>query len=241
MLDILSDYLQNRSQYVEIEGSQSSPRIITHGVPQGSLLGPRLFFIHDSTLYCIGDTIEVINSLNEAALEVNSWCNQNQLSIHLGKSDVLIITSQQFTGPLRTVKIGTDTIWFVNKSTSLGITIDNHLKWDEQIKKVTKVFCAKVGQLRRMSYLSVNVQEETYFKNIIATVTYGLSVWGTCSPSLMSDIEKIHQRAAGIIHKIPKSIPDNEVLHTVNWDEIDYIYKRKIIVLMHKKRLLHGW
>ena len=109
MLDILSDNLQNRSQYIEIEGSQSSPRIITHGVPQGSLLGPRLFSIilhindlpdnisqrnlhlsaDDSTLYCIGDTIEeVINSLNEAASEVNSWCNQNQLSIHSGKSEV---------------------------------------------------------------------------------------------------------------------------------------------------------
>ena len=86
---------------------------------------------------------------------------------------------------------------------------------------MTKVFCTKVGQLRRMSYLPVNVQEEIYFKNIITAVTYGLSVWGTCSPSLMSDIEKIHQRAARIIHKIPKSIPDNEVLHTVNWDEID--------------------
>ena len=25
----------------------------------------------------------------------------------------------------------------------------------------------------------------------------------------MNDIEKTHQKAAGIIHKIPKSIPDN--------------------------------
>ncbi len=253
MLDIISDYLENRLQYVELDGSKSSSRIITYGVPQGSLLGPRLFSIYindladnilkgnlylfadDSTLYCIGDNIEgVIDSLNEAASEVNRWCNHNQLSIHPGKSEVLIITSQQFTGPLRPVKIGTDTIRFVDKSTSLGITIDNHLKWDEQIKKVTKAFCAKVGQLRRMSYLPVNVQEEIYFKNIIAAVTYGLTVWGTCTPSQMKDIEKIHLRAARIIYKIPKTTPENEVLLTANWDEIDYIYKRKILVLMHK-------
>ncbi len=85
-----------------------------------------------------------------------------------------------------------------------------------------------------MSFLPVNVEEEIYFKNIIAAVTYGLTVWGTCTPSQMKDIEKIHLRAARIIYTIPKTTPENEVLLAANWDEIDYIYKRKILVLMHK-------
>ena len=50
----------------------------------------------------------------------------------------------------------------------------------------------------------------------------------------MKDIEKIHLRAARIIYTIPKTTPENEVLLAANWDEIDYIYKRKILVLMHK-------
>ena len=130
---------------------------LLHNISKGNLY----LFADNGTLYCIGDNIEeVIDCLNEAASRVNSWCNHNQLSIQLGKSEVLIFKSQQFTGPLRSVKIGTDTIRFVNKSTSLGITIKNHLKWDEQIKKVTKVFCW------RMCYWPVNVQEEIYFINM---------------------------------------------------------------------------
>jgi hypothetical protein len=50
MLDILSDYLEDRSQYVELDGSQSCSRIITYGVPKGSLLGPRLFSIYINDL-----------------------------------------------------------------------------------------------------------------------------------------------------------------------------------------------
>ena len=44
----------------------------------------------------------------------------------------------------------------------------------------------------------------------------------------MNGIEKIRQRAARIIHKIPKSIPDNKVMHSVNWDETQHIYKRRV-------------
>ena len=56
-------------------------------------------------------------------------------------------------------------------------------------------------------------------------MTFGIIVWGTCSPSLMKDIERIHVRAAKIIHYLPKH---------VKWDKIENIYKRKFLSKMHK-------
>ena len=35
-------------------------------------------------------------------------------------------------------------------------------------------------------------------------MTYGIIVSGTCSPSLMKDIERIHVRAVKIIHRLPR-------------------------------------
>ena len=39
-------YLSNRKQYVECNNFKSDTKTITHGVPQGSILGLLLFIIH---------------------------------------------------------------------------------------------------------------------------------------------------------------------------------------------------
>ena len=42
MFYLIMSYLQNRCQYTEINGCNSTTKSIEYGVPQGSLLGPRL-------------------------------------------------------------------------------------------------------------------------------------------------------------------------------------------------------
>ena len=44
-LQLLTNYLQNRKQYVNFNNHESDLTEITTGVPQGSILGPLLFSI----------------------------------------------------------------------------------------------------------------------------------------------------------------------------------------------------
>ena len=55
-LKFLQSYLENRKTVVEISGNRSNERILTKGVPQGSVLGPILFNIY---------TIELSNILKK--------------------------------------------------------------------------------------------------------------------------------------------------------------------------------
>ena len=106
----LCDYLNDRKQFANVNSKHSSVKIIVYGVPQGSLLGPCLFSIHvndlpdfvsqgylfmfadDTILYCVGkDTEGIIDMMNKAAKELFNWCKKNQLTVHTGKTEAMII------------------------------------------------------------------------------------------------------------------------------------------------------
>ena len=91
LFEWLKSYLTDRSQYVELNGKKSKVTIIKYGIPQGSLLGPRLFLVYvndmsgcvtvgelhlhadDTTAFVIGHNIEeVIDLLNILARDI---CN----------------------------------------------------------------------------------------------------------------------------------------------------------------------
>ena len=52
LYNLIIDYLYGRKQYVEIEGLRLTEAEVRFGVPQGSILGPKLFSIYMS-LICL--------------------------------------------------------------------------------------------------------------------------------------------------------------------------------------------
>ena len=105
----------------------------------------------------------------------------------------------------------------VNHTTCLGLVIDNRLTWAMHVDHVKKSFVQRVDALKRMKKLPVKL-EEIYFKSIVPTVTYGIVVWGFCSSSIMDSLRVIYQ---------------NKSLAKLNWLPVSYVYKRRLLILMH--------
>ena len=60
LLNWCRSYLSDRKQYVMIDNCKSQHKVITCGIPQGSILGPLLFLIYMNDIYNISDSLHFI-------------------------------------------------------------------------------------------------------------------------------------------------------------------------------------
>ena len=72
--DWILSYLQHRTQYMTIGAQRSEMSAVTHGVPQGSVLGPLLYTIYTNEL---ADVIKDDNCTNPSHEQDNLLFSQN--------------------------------------------------------------------------------------------------------------------------------------------------------------------
>uniref|UniRef100_A0A672HNX1 Reverse transcriptase domain-containing protein n=1 Tax=Salarias fasciatus TaxID=181472 RepID=A0A672HNX1_SALFA len=146
----LSSYLENRNQYVHINDTKSELWQIKCGVPQGSILGPKLFILYmndfskvsnlgkilfadDTTLFHSGKSIqEVTKVVNEELEVIKHWFDLNGLILNAKKTNFMLFNNKKEKVKVK-LKIDGVEIHRVRETKFLGVMIDDDLKWKSHI------------------------------------------------------------------------------------------------------------
>ena len=158
ILNWFESYLTGRKQYVFFNGISSEVKEITCGVPQGSVLGPLLFLIYindlpniseklkfflfadDTNIYYESNDLQSMEKIiNEELKNLTLWLNVNRLSLNISKTNFVIFHT--YNKPLQynvTLKMNKKAIVQKNHIKYLGVIVDSHLSWKQQIFEVSK-------------------------------------------------------------------------------------------------------
>ena len=188
---LFKDYLKGRRQSVVIDGVQSEYRLITHGVPQGSVLGPLLFiiFVNDlpqavswsivdiyadnttlSTSAPVLDLPAIQQRLQDDINKIADWTSENRMVLNASKTKSLLVTGKRLEkkAPDKDLKIScNDTeIEQVISQKLLGVKLDSHLNFTEHID-----LCKKVSQriviLKKIKRDSPLAEHKLFFNVLI--------------------------------------------------------------------------
>ena len=138
-------------------------------------------YADDTTIYCIGESVDSVSKmLNNALKELEDWSSTNHRVPHPKKCEAMMLLRGSFTGLLNAVqqhnKMG-DPRTIVSRL--FGVTIDNKLAWSQHIFEVKKSFVNKLNLLKRSSFLPRNILVDLYFEIILPSVSYALPIWGS--------------------------------------------------------------
>lgn len=214
LLDLISDFLANRTQITNVGSESSEIRKITSGVVQGSCLGPLLFiiFINDlptvikpptrSRIYADDEKIyeKILSLHNELHLQNNintvfSWSLTSDLSLSLEKCCVLHIRGRNSSFSPPPFFLGSNILDAKKSVRDLGIIVDEHLTFTEHINTIIKKAATR-SVLIHKCFLSQdrNSLLKAFIVYVRPLVEYSSQIWSPHHKKYINDLESVQRR-----------------------------------------------
>ena len=256
-------YLSDRSQKVVIEGVESDPFVLIFGVPQGSVLGPILFTVYttplgkiirshglcfhlyadDTQLYiaikptCNISVTEAIEKVESCVREIKLWMEMNMLKLNEGKTELLVITSNNRAASMSnvTIKLGESDIKPSSTIRNLGVIFDSTFNMNYHVSSICKNAFWQIHQIGHIrKYLDTSTTEILINTLVTSKFDYCNSLLCGISDKNIKRLQRVQNACARLVTKKRKYDHVSPILKDLHWLPIDKRIEFKILLLTYK-------
>ena len=207
---------------VALDGKSSQEYPVNAGVPQGSILGPRLFLLYindlpdvicdiaiyadDTTLYSRCDwasdlwqQLELASELESDLQDTMDWGKKWLVDFNAGKTQLVPFDRSNNNGSID-VKMSGSILEEKSSFKMLGLTASSKLDWGSYIISIAKTASKKIGaSIRSMKFLSPEVALYLYKSTIHPCMEYCCHVWAGAPSWYLDLLEKLQKQICRIV------------------------------------------
>ena len=253
-------YLKDRTHRVYIKETLSERHNLDCGVPQGSVLGARLYSMYayplctiinehnlhyhsyadDTQIYMQCDNNEnaitdVIVRLENCIKDISSWMMHNSLQINENKTDFIIFSTTPHKLKKHTLQVGTNIIALSKTVKILGVTFDDGMTLKQHISNTCR---SSYMQLRKINsirqYLTTNAVKTLVQSVVISRLDYCNSTYIGLPTTTTHKLQLSHNAAARIINKTRRHEHITPILQELHWLPIMKRVQFKVLVYTFK-------
>ena len=221
--DWITSYLSNRTQHVSYDGHASDNLEITCGVPQGSILGPRLFILYvndmcnvskllkfilfadDTNIFYSHDRLpELVNVLNTELDNMYTWFCVNKLSLNVAKTNYILFGNYRHEQHVA-LRIKDINIERVEATKFLGVIIDESLSWNNHINSVKSKLAKVSSVIYKVSHcIDRSSMHTLYCSLFLPYIMYCSEIWGNTHKTKLHGIIMLQKRVMRTVYGVDR-------------------------------------
>ena len=257
-------YLTNRQPRVCINTSFSNPRYLKCGVPQGSVLGARIYTMYvrpmseiinrhnvsyhsyadDSQLYIQCDNNEesircAITRLEQCISDICEWMSGNSLKINQDKTEFIIFSCKSDQYNHLSLNVGSEIIHPSKSVKILGVTLDFNMNMQQDVVNTCRssyMHIRKINSIRK--YLSKESTLTLVNATVLMRLDYCNSLYTGLPQKTLHKLQLVQNAAARLITQTPRHYHISPILKELNWLQVTQRCQYKILVITFK--VLHN-
>ena len=260
-LDWFKSYLSNRVQRVIIGDTVSECKGLNFGVPQGSVLGPKIYCMytkpisdiiagHGLSHHCYADDTQLYIAIEHSAnlhsellrmercvADIRNWMRHNMLKLNDDKTELIVFASRynQHLYSDASMMIGNTTVVCEPQVKNLGVIFDQVMSMRQHVNYTSRT--ARF-HLRNISRIRRYIPEESCKLVVQSLVTsrldYSNGLLYGIPKSAVSILQSVQNSAARIVTKTAPREHITPVLRELHWLPVDRRIEYKILLYAYK-------